>query len=250
MVVFVSAFILSDSIRRPLKEFFSHFDTLAKSGIEILLFLDERLKSTPEEIAIQQYPNVKIVEYITLDTSWYPPDISSIILPANRNQPKDTLQYITIQLMKMKFMWDAAAKYTSSEYLAWIDFSIFHMIKDIPFSYKRLNEIANIKLIATHLISPSPYSGSNPSNLFDNPIWYFAGCFFIGHRLLFQNAYETQLSLIKEHLPKITWEVNYWFMMRDKFKIYYGNHDDTILTLPISEFKENHLKNEQENLLE
>jgi len=231
MVVFVSAFIKSDSIRRPIEQFFSHFYILAKSGIEILLFLDERFKSSPEETIIQQFPNVKIVEYISLDTSWYPTNINEIKLPVHRNTQKDTLQYLSIQLMKMKLVNDAI-KYTNDDYLAWIDFSIFHMITDIKLAYQKINQIANTNdFIKTHIISPSPNNKTTYINLFDSPIWYFAGCFFLGHKSLFNKVYEHQMEIVKKNLPLITWEVNYWFMMRDFFQIYKGDHNDSILDI-------------------
>ena len=238
MVVFVSAFLQSYSIRRSLDEFFSHFYILAKSGIEILLFLDAKLQSSPQEEIIKQFPNVKIVEYITLDTSWYPSNISEIKLPERRNIAKDTIQYLSIQIMKMKLM-NNASKYTNSEYLAWIDFSIFHIVKNIDETYNKLKNISNSNnFIKSHIITPSPNSNTNYQDLFNNPIWYFAGGFFIGHKSLFENAYTKQLSLIKQYLPLITWEVNYWFMMKELFKTYYGDHNDTIFNIPISQFIE------------
>ena len=238
MVVFVSAYLLSDSIRRPLAEYFTHFYTLANSGIEIYLFLDEKLKDSPEEQAILQHKNVKIIKYISLDTSWYPDNPSSFVLPQKRNTPKDTLQYLIIQLMKLKLLNDTANIFPEHKYLAWIDFSIFHMITNKELAYERLKNISLCSnFITTHIIAPSPCSNTNIHNLFDTPIWYFAGSFLLGHRELFAGAYLAQMDFVKTNLPRITWEVNYWYMMHNKFKIYYGDHNDTILNLPIQDFQ-------------
>lgn len=226
MLTFVSAFLLSDSVNRTFKEYFVHFENLAKSGVPILLFLDEKLRNGPEETLLQRYSNVTIAEYISIDKDWV---TCEPILPGSRNNMKDTLNYFAIQLMKLKLV-ARACSYSPASHFAWIDFGIFHMIRDNAAAYRTLDLLSQTTTKTTKIIAPGCVNFIQ-NDLWNQICWGFCGSFFLGSRELFAPAYEKQMELVRTNFPKVTWEINYWWMMREFFEIYSSNHDDNIINV-------------------
>ena len=40
------------------------------------------------------------------------------------------------------------------------------------------------------------------------------------------------MELVRKNFPKITWEINYWYMMNEMFSTYSSNHNDNIFNIP------------------
>ena len=51
----------------------------------------------------------------------------------------------------------------------------------------------------------------------------------MGPRLSWQKVLEKQDALVKENLPHLGWEVNYWTKMEDEFTWYIGDHNNSLL---------------------
>lgn len=230
MLTFVSAFLLSDSVNRTFADYLINFEKLARSEISILLFLDEKLKGSPEEIALQKFSNITIPEYITINKGWIPTDP---ILPSVRNVKKDTINYFAIQLMKLELL-AKATSYCQTSHLAWIDFGIFHMIKNVPLAYERLRVLEKISSTNSEKIIAPGCSAYVSTNLWDQICWRFCGSFLFGPRENFQKAYQRQMEIVFSFLPRLTWEINYWAQMEDYFEIYPSNHDDNIININVA----------------
>jgi hypothetical protein len=215
--MFVTAFIRPKTSYRTIDRYLAEFQTLAATGVPILLFLDE------ECLGIEVPPNVRIVP-TSLDTSWVPPDIR---LPSSRNLGKDTTDYFCIQLSKLAYL-TKAREYTEDPFLAWIDFGVFHMIRDADVCGQLLREIAGSEWPRDTILAP----GCWPAGRYDwNAVcWRFCGSFLIGHRDLFPAALERQTHLVQSQLPCLTWEVNYWAQMEEFFHVYAANHNDTLFS--------------------
>lgn len=215
--MFVTAFIRPKTSYRSIDRYLTEFQTLAATGIPILLFLDE------ECLGIEVPPNVRIVP-TSLDTSWLPPDVR---LPSSRNPGKDTIDYFCIQLSKLAYL-AKAREYTDDPFLAWIDFGVFHMIRDPGVCGQLLREIAVSECPRDKILAP----GCWPAGTYDwnSVCWRFCGTFLFGHRDLFPAALERQTRLVQSQLPSLTWEVNYWAQMEDFFRVYMANHDDTLFS--------------------
>lgn len=215
-VTFVTAFIRPKTSYRSTEVYLQEFRKLENTGIPIILFLDTSMKGYTFA------PNVRVMP-IELDTSWLPDNPQ---LPANRNINKDSMDYYCIQLMKLKCL-HMATDFTHTPYLAWIDFAAFHMFKDPDSCSNILRRIATSSIPHTKIIAP----GCWPAGVYDwnSVCWRLCGTFLIGHRDLFKPAYERQTELVRELLPRITWEVNYWARMEDMFEIYSGDHTDELL---------------------
>lgn len=226
MITFVTAFFTPSTDYRTSETYFSMFDRLASTNLPIILFLDEKLIDHVERFR-ESYPNVQIYPS-TLDKSWL--QATEFVLPEKRNQRKDTIDYFFIQLSKLRHLSKATEMVTTS-HLAWIDFGIFHMFKDAARAQQLLQEISIMELPLNQVFSPSCWVYDKPSSnlVRDNAIWNHCGSFMVGDRTLFPDFYKRQNDLVFQHLPTLTWEVNYWAMMGG-FTPYKANHNETILT--------------------
>ena len=56
----------------------------------------------------------------------------------------------------------------------------------------------------------------------------------LGSRDLFEAAEQQQSRLVQQHLPRLTWEVNYWALMTC-FQWYQADHDDSMLAVGFNE---------------
>ena len=222
-VTFVTALILpSGPTYKPIDRYFSLFEQLVKTGIPIILYLDARLQSRGE-ILCSNYKNILQCTYSVIDTSQR---ALNIILPSVRDFEKDTADYMSIQLTKLRLMAEVAT-YTSG-YLAWIDFGIYHMFKNTDLCNEWLKLIAKSGGFSTTRIL-SPGYKTIYTNLFEHICWRHCGSLLLGESTCFPPAYARQSELVREHMPYLTWEVNYWAMMMDHFQIYIAMHDDSIL---------------------
>lgn len=215
-VTFVTLLIRPTNGYRPLSDYLYHFSHLVATGLPILAFVDDTLEIGP-------FPsNVRIVP------TQRPSGRPDVQLPSGRTIPKDNADYFWIQLQKLACMVQAR-EFTSTPYLAWIDFGAYHMFRDKLLARLALRRIATRTYPTTTIFAPSCW-GPGPYPLWDRVCWRFCGTFFLGHRDLFPAAYARQQDLVERHLPRITWEVNYWCLMEDAFTLYPADHNERLLT--------------------
>ena len=226
-LAFITALYTCSSIQnRSVDTYFYNFEMMLLSGIHVFLYIDEQHKTRAEKL-LNYYPHLTILGYIKLDTSWVP---KNIILPKERSQTKDTLEYFCIQLSKLKLLADASMKISSKfTHMAWIDFGIFHMFKDRPRMIRALQTLSTYELESNKVWAPGGWLKAGNYELWDKPCWCHSGSIIVSDRNLIKDLYEKQTKLVNENLPKITWEINYWTMMGDVFTRYKGEHNDGIL---------------------
>ena len=214
-VTFVTLLIRPTNGYRPLSAYLEHFSHLVATGLPIVAYVDESISLDPA-------PNVTVVPLSR------PTGRPEVQLPPGRTLPKDNEEYFWIQLEKLKCM-VRAREITQTPYLAWIDFGAFHMFRDKPLATLALRRIATRTYPTTTIFAPSCWGpGSYP--LWDRVCWRFCGTFLLGHRDLFPAAYAKQQALVDQHLPRLTWEVNYWCLMEEHFTLYSADHNERLLT--------------------
>lgn len=224
-VTFVTALVLPrepSPPHRSIDTYRHHFQSLVDSGIDLCVFLDERISSD-----LPTAPTVRI-ERISMDPYW----VSATELPSTRNPTKDTVSYMSIQLAKLAFVTRATELYSSSHF-AWIDFGVFHMFRDTHACQARLRSLASSSVRDDRLIAPGCWPPGS-YDIWDRICWRFCGSFVLGHRSRFLPAYTRQCELVRAGLPRLTWEVNYWSQMDDHFAWYPGDHTDLLLSVPES----------------
>lgn len=203
--------------------YWSEFQFLAETGVPLLVFLD------PDGPEITVPPSVRVIR------RRLPAAPSDVILPGARNIKKDTADFLWLILQKL-YVLSEALQYTEAEHLAWIDFRIFHVIRHKQLAQTKLKAVASRTFPGlTKLLSPGCWEGSVGASLFDAIQWRFCGGLVLGPRAAIEPAYRRQMELVEAHLPRITWEVNYWAMMEDHFEWYKADHNDSIvMNLPYS----------------
>jgi hypothetical protein len=151
----------------------------------------------------------------------------SVRLPRQRNESKDTAFFLSVQLSKLKLCALAAE---SSDYVAWVDYGVFHVIKDVAATQKNLRSVAHRlpESGRTRLLSPTAWA-QGEYELWHVPCWRHLGGFLMGPGDAFVKAYDKQLKLVVAGLPILTWEINYWAMMDGEFDGYPADHDDTLI---------------------
>jgi hypothetical protein len=168
--------------------------------------------------------HVEICTEVEAEPHWRRDDVA---LPRCRSPEKDTAYYLCVQMSKLKCLAHAAQR---STHLAWIDYGIFHMIKDVSGTQDILREVAG--LLPQRQLSKilSPAGHLFPVDVWHVPRWSFLGSMLFGRSEAFVDAYRRQKELVLENLPKLTWEINYWTLMPEHFEGYPSGHDDSIVS--------------------
>lgn len=155
------------------------------------------------------------------------------------NKDKDTHDYLIVQNEKTYFMKKASELNPfSTSCFAWIDFGIFHIMKDNFTLYqetlKRISKYSNRnnKIRIPGCIQPQ----SSEYNMVVNvPCWVFCGGFFYGTAESieeFHNLCHKKLEiLINDNI--FTWEINLWYLVYkdnpELFDWYLANHNAFML---------------------
>lgn len=249
-VVFVTAFLDLGEDRskdKSVETCFHHFNSLARTGIHIHLYLSQRYQDAYNTIC-KHYSNVLVdyVELAQLETYREIQDLDPR-LPEIRTPHHDTRAFLTLMNAKAELMARAMGVEPSSSHnhgwiarhFAWIDFSIFHVLK-------REDTAAYLKLISktrfhdSCMILPGCWShpGVNGNSLFTQVNWRFCGGFFLASvdRILELNKlYRDNWRSIVEQRG-LTWEVNMFALFEHQYgwipSWFQADHNDTILRIP------------------
>ena len=229
-VTFVTALYLpAGPMFKSVDKYFANFERLAGTGVPLIVYLDERLKEQGA-VLCERFPNIIRCEYVTLDTSWVPPNV---FLPFTRRLEKDTIEYFCIQLSKLRLLRDSAA-YVKTTHIAWIDFGIYYIFKNPTMIDDCLRLIATAEFPTNKIMAPGCWGmpaeyGMQRYDIWNSICWRFCGGFLLGAVELFAAAAARQESLVMGNLPGLTWEVNYWAMMEEYFINYRADHDHSIV---------------------
>jgi hypothetical protein len=156
-------------------------------------------------------------------------------LPGHRNQSKDTQEFLTLMNMKAEFV-VRAGQHQPTEYVAWIDASIFHVVRDVEKVVAHLSAGVQ-RPLTTPLLLPGcrrPTGGVSSATLAQQIQWTFCGGLFVatpdGARLF----HEACRSILKRWVAagKITWEVNIWIEFAHEnptaYEWTYADHNDSL----------------------
>ena len=242
-LIFVTAFIDLEEDRskdKSVSRCFEHFAKLAATGIPLYVFLSKSYKAIYDDV-IGSPKNVTI-EYIELrDLNTYKAleDIPCN-LPTDRTPHHDTKNFLILMNSKLEFI-KRAMDATPSTHYGWIDFSIFHVVKDEAATSAYLKMLAVSRLKDKCLVMPGCVDKQLPA--FSKVCWRFCGGFLLGDRASLLSAYNSFEQLFRGvvYTMGLTWEVNMWAFMEFKGHLkptwVKANHDDSIVRIPSSLFK-------------
>ena len=230
--VFVSAFLNLREDRSKDKSVdtcFQHFSKLADTGIHIHLFLSRSFQGNYEQI---RRPNV-FVEWIEFEDLDLYKDLRDVKceLPSNRTGHHDTRNFMILMNSKTEFLHRAQTLYGAQyTHYAWIDFSIFHVLRDHSSPYLKMLGSSALK---KGLYMPGCWDPINPS--FDSVCWRFCGGFFIGDADSIHRFYMAHRSSFVSLVTTkgLAWEVNVWAWLEHGRHIQVNwikaDHNDTII---------------------
>jgi hypothetical protein len=250
MTTFVTALHLLDGFNVPGKShdiYFDLFEKLAGTGVSIAIYSSKIFEERMEKLC-EKYVNIKLFKVQELSDSWTYKTITKFNpeLPANRNPIKDSLEFMIAMNAKIEYVQEVIVKNPfNTKYFAWIDFGIFHVLKNIQLANNIITKIGTGKLVDRLLVFPGCWQKNYQiSLLFNNIHWRFCGGFFIGDEdslIHMWNIYQQYLPQFLSQYKKVVWEVNIWTAMETfacwSPEWYQGNHDDSILSLPDKYFE-------------
>lgn len=225
MLTFVTAFYPTRT-DVDLVSYWSQFHQLVSTGVPILLFLDPAHPPVdlPDTVRVFRRPLQRIL-----------PEGVEPQLPAHRNVPKDTVEFMTLILHKLYFLAEACDE-TDASHLAWIDFRVFHVFKFPELAKTKIRALMRCSFRGlTKLLSPGCWAPCPTFDITSTVCWRYCGGLVLGPRDAIRPAWHRQMELVHTHLPVLAWEVNYWSRMDDVFEWYAGDHNDSLLmNLPYS----------------
>ena len=232
---------------------FKHFEVILKTGIQICIYVDNESYPKICELA-QQYANLRVMASQDLeDTDFYKiyetvrGENIDLVLPQERHNVKDSLEFMILMNSKLQFMNDAIAKNPwNSTHFGWIDFSIAYILSD-PLRFTEHLKMLSVQTYRERiLVIPgcvSEFDGKDYNALCEMPYWRFCGGFFISDKQSMTEFHDLFYTHCPEFLRKhkrVVWEVNYWAWLEYekglKVTWYSADHNDSIVYLPAESF--------------
>jgi hypothetical protein len=237
---FVTAFLDLGEDRskdKSVERCFGLFSQLAATGIRLHLFLSESFRADYDALKAPSNVSIEYLELEKLDTYR---DISGLEyqLPANRTEHHDTKNFMILMNSKIEFIHRAMQNIVSTHY-AWIDFSIFHVLRDsaTPVYLQMLGK----STLKNGLYFPGCWAPVDPS--FSSVCWRFCGGFFIGDKESLKGFYLAHRAHFKNTVATkgLAWEVNFWAWLEHVGHLrctwFKADHNDTIIRVPPSIFR-------------
>lgn len=220
-----------------------HFKSLLEAHVPLIVFVCEEY-SEPVKTLCSNLSHVQ-VNVIELEDTWtYQACLPWIDkLPSVRNEPKDIFRFLAMINSKIEFVVKGILQnpFTTPNF-AWIDFNVFHVIKDIPLAIQRLQQLCTTDIPSNQFISPGCWQ-IQPTVWDGNRVcWRYCGGFALGSATAFIALFDLYKSHMTEYFTKsgcISWEVNVWSYFEtaypNQFKTswYCGDHNDSLLSIPL-----------------
>ena len=249
MTTFVTAYLKvydeEYDMSRTFEERLKNFMLILELGINICIFIEPELQSKFDELEIN-YKNLKVIQSIKIqELELYKigqenPELCN--LPDNRNQLKDTKNYMFLMLAKLEFLKKSIdLNPYNSDYFCWFDFSLPYVFKDMNNTLLKIKNISNAEFKNEFIYLPGCWDlkFKNINYLKDNIVWRFCGGFLIGDKRSLIHFYKVShdyfLSFLNQ-TRKLVWEVNYWAWLEGIGLIapiwYLADHNDSIVDIP------------------
>jgi hypothetical protein len=241
MATLVTAFItkINNIDFRSYEKYIELGKKLLKQAIPTICFLEKDIFTEYFEPELTLYPLTpfRLFERKEIYLYDYEPQLTDFHVKTD-NVSKDTPGYMFIQCHKTEWVKEAIQEnpYNTTNFV-WIDFGIFHMIKDevsFALALKNLSRKTYDRVRVASCVDPNTISYDK--NIYREISWYFAGSIFGGNKeslvefAKLMKATCIQLIETKQH---IMWEVNIWYLIFQKFKTlfdpYQADHNLSIL---------------------
>ena len=241
MATIVTAFItkINNIDFRSYEKYIELGKKLLKQAIPTVCFLEKAIYQQYFEPELSQFPLTTFLTFERTDIYLY--EYESQLTDFHvmtDNETKDTPGYMFIQCHKTEWVHMAIQEnpYQTTNFV-WIDFGIFHMIKDdvsFAVALKNLSRKTYDSIRIASCVDPNGISYDK--NIYREIAWYFAGSIFGGHKdslTEFAKQMKTTCIHLIETKKHIMWEVNIWYLIFQKHKTlfdpYRADHNISIL---------------------
>jgi hypothetical protein len=229
--MFVTAFY--DIYNKPekLMFYFYQFFDLAVSGLPFIVFTDpslvDKFRIFPKNVTVVPMPLTDF-ELYNIGTAY------SGQLPSQRNEEKDTKEFLVLINTKVEIV-KKAAELCDDETLYWIDFGILKVVKNKEKFILKLKEINNTKF--NKITIPGCWGYGVPFTC-EAVNWRFCGGFAAFPRnlldIFFNHSKNVLTSFCSSPQYKLTWEGNVWYCIefsaaKHIIQWYFADHDDSMI---------------------
>ena len=235
---------------------YTHFRTLAESGIPLCVYVDPSGHDRMTTLATE-FPNIYVMPPRTLQQTWAHYNYTHsqtdpLCLPNDAHPVKDTIDYLLLMNAKIEFVYDAVVLNPwNTDHFAWIDFSLPFLFLDVVACKTHLHRIAHTVYPLyseprVYMCGCRGYSDEDVVQLVTDPPldrahWRFFGGIFVGHRtalIEFHDLCRDQFPRFLKQHRKMVWEINYWAWLesvtptwwQSSVVRYTAEHNDTILS--------------------
>lgn len=233
---FVTAFIRDVNKNRKMEDYISFGKKLLSLSVPKVVFIDS--SSYNEFFKGTDYPLTHFIMFEIQDM--YYDSMRNLITDFNLetgNHEKDTLEYIFVQCYKTEWIRMAIEKniYGSQQYI-WVDFGIYHMIRDETVLKNGFNQMATRNYSRLRIATCKFREYVCPYNVYKRLTWNFAGSVFGGDvKSLIEFADIVKKKIIEtiEEKHTIMWELCFWYLVKDVspdlYDCYICGHDFRII---------------------
>ena len=214
---------------KSIDDFIKYAEPFLRLPIPKVIFIDERFY---EILKMVDATYTKYVP-ITKEDLLLHHKFANASLPNHRNLKKDVNDYFLVINSKPKFLKMASAidPFETQQFL-WVDFGISHVLSNTNV----LNSLVRNYDFGNNLTIAGIWNHDVDIDIKNNVCWVFAGGVFGGTKSAVNKFYGACVSQLLDNSSKdfLTWEVNVWYQIykrnKELFNVYYGSHDDTIIT--------------------
>jgi len=242
MATIVTAFItnINQIEYRSVENYIEWGKKLLSQSIPTVCFLEKHIYDEyfADDFILNYFPNTSFIMFERPDNYLMTYEYQLTQYRVDTDNPsKDTPGYMITQCHKTEWVKMAIASnpYNTSDFI-WIDFGIFHMIRNDMMFAQNLKKMTQKKYDRVRIASCIDPNGNCHSDIYHQISWFFAGSVFGGPAAkLVEFAGKMKkicLELIdtKSHLM---WEINIWYLLHkrqpDMFDSYKADHNITIL---------------------
>lgn len=229
---------------KSIQKYIENFRKLVDSDVNICCFVSKSNSDNIRQV-IHGYSNVYLVDDVEFEDLHVYNYVNVGVLPEERNSLKDTVKYMMMMNCKMELlMRGMELNPFKTTHFAWIDFSIYHVFKDIERVNRQLRQMCFRELTVPCLHFPGCWDrGVGMDSIHSRINWRFCGGFYIGDAASLKKVYDACVLYLDNYVAKnnrLVWEVNIWALVEKEMEVSFGwykaDHNDSILDVPVTVF--------------
>lgn len=240
MTTIVTAFItnINNIDFRNYETYIDFGKKILREDVPCVCFLEEHIYNKYFISQLKEFPQTYFFMFSKEENYLYEHinKITQYNLHTN-NPTKDTIDYMFLQCHKTEFLRKVAEiNPFETENMTWIDFGIFHMIKNDEDLQKGILQLSHRQYPNIRIAScVNPNEPCN-TDIYMNVVWFFAGSIIGGNKsclIQFADLMKDKCISIIEEKHHIMWEINIWYLLYQDHKqlmdAYSANHNLSIL---------------------